>query len=378
MVHKTNEASVAERFVDAVDAAPRLKFAGDNRFQAELRRRIDEFFSRTGTSRRDVLQMYVKAALVLLWFAVSYTLLVFVARTWWQALPLAIMLGMATAAIGFNIMHDAGHGAFSKHRWVNQFFAMSLDMVGGSSALWRWQHGVYHHTYVNITGSDADIDLGPLGRLTPYQRRRWYHRVQHWYIWLLYGAMAIKWHLYDDFWGLFTGRIGANRIPRFTGKELLVFFAGKAVFLFLAFGLPLLFHPVWVVAVFYVVAAVVLGLVLSVVFQLAHCVEEAKFPMPNEVTHRMDRAWAMHQVETTVDFSRGNRAISWLLGGLNYQIEHHLFPRICHTHYAAMAKLVEETCRDFGIRYNEHKTLWAGIASHFRWLRQMGLPTPTA
>ncbi|HEX9843739.1 MAG TPA: acyl-CoA desaturase [bacterium] len=359
-------------------ATPRLKFGGDNGFQIELRRRVDEFFSRTGKSRRDALQMYIKAGVVLLWFAVSYALLVFVAQAWWQALPLAVMVGMATAAIGFNIMHDGGHGAFSRHPWVNHLFAMSLDMIGGSSVLWRWQHGVYHHTYVNITGNDADIDLGGLGRLTPHQRRLWFHRVQHWYIWLLYGVMAIKWQLYDDFRELIVSRCGANRIPRLTPRELLIFFVGKALFLSLAFGVPMLLHPFWAVAIFYAVAAIVLGLVLSVVFQLAHCVEEAEFPMPDAVTRRMERAWAIHQVETTVNFSRGNRVVSWLLGGLNFQIEHHLFPRVCHTHYAAMAKLVEETCRDFGIRYNEHKSLWSGIASHFRWLRQMGMTTPTA
>jgi linoleoyl-CoA desaturase len=153
-----------------------------------------------------------------------------------------------------------------------------------------------------------------------------------------------------------------------------VFVAGKVCFFAIAFGVPLLFHSVWVVASFYGAATVVLGLVLSVVFQLAHCVEEAEFPLPQPDTGRIENAWAIHQVETTVDFARRSRIAAWLLGGLNFQIEHHLFPRICHVHYPAISTLVEQTCREFGVRYSEHESFWSGVASHFRWLRQMGTP----
>jgi linoleoyl-CoA desaturase len=153
-----------------------------------------------------------------------------------------------------------------------------------------------------------------------------------------------------------------------------VFLAGKVCFFAIAFGVPLLFHPVWVVACFYGAATVVLGLVLSVVFQLAHCVEEAEFPRPQPDTGRIENAWAIHQVETTVDFARRSRLATWLLGGLNFQIEHHLFPRICHVHYPALSKLVEQTCRELGVKYSEHESFWSGVASHFRWLRQMGMP----
>jgi linoleoyl-CoA desaturase len=132
---------------------------------------------------------------------------------------------------------------------------------------------------------------------------------------------------------------------------------------------------VWVVLAYYGVAALVLGIILSVVFQLAHCVGEAEFPLPQPDTDRIDHAWAIHQAETTVDFARRNWVVTWLLGGLNFQIEHHLFPRICHVNYPAMAKLVEETCWEFGVKYREHPSFRAGLASHLRWLRQMGMPS---
>jgi linoleoyl-CoA desaturase len=111
---------------------------------------------------------------------------------------------------------------------------------------------------------------------------------------------------------------------------------------------------------------------LSVVFQVAHCVEEAEFPLPRAGTGLIENAWAIHQVETTVDFARRSRVAAWLLGGLNFQIEHHLFPRISHVNYPAISKVIEETCRDFGVRYVEFTSFRAGIGSHFRWLRRMG------
>ncbi len=319
--------------------------------------------------------MYLKTAILVAVFAASYVLLVCAAQTWGQALPLAILLGLAAAGIGFNVQHDGGHQAYSNHPWVNKLMAMTLDVIGGSSYVWRCKHAVFHHTYVNITGHDTDIDLGILGRLTPHQRWLKVHRWQHVYLWPLYGLLAIKWHLVTDFRNVITGRIGGRRFPRPRGWELAIFLAGKASFLALAFGIPLLFHPVWVGLPFYVVAALVLGMALSVVFQLAHCVEEAEFPLPRPDTGRIENAWAIHQVETTVDFARRSSVVAWLLGGLNFQIEHHLFPRICHINYPAMSKLVEETCREFGVKYAEHASFRAGLASHFRWLRRMGMPS---
>ncbi len=356
--------------------AHRVRFSGDTAFQTALRQRVNAYFRDTGKHERDVLQMQVKTAVVLLSFTTLYVLLVFVATAWYTALPLAIALGLVTASIGFNIMHDGGHGAYSRHPRVNRLMAMSLDLIGGSSYLWHWKHGVLHHTFPNVHGQDADIEIGVFGRLAPHQPRRSLYRWQHWYIWPLYGVLGMKWHLFDDFHDLIAGRIGTRSIPRPKGWDLAGFIGGKAAFFGLVLGLPLLVHPLWIVAVYYVVTVFVLGMALSVVFQLAHCVEEADFPLPAEGSARLESPWAVHQVETTVDFLRESRVATWLLGGLNFQIEHHLFPRICHVHYPALAKLVEETSREFGVRYTAHRSLVAGMASHFRWLRQLGAPVP--
>lgn len=353
--------------------AGHLKFTGNKAFQVELRRRIDEFFHRTGKRKRDCPQMYAKSGILLASYFGLYVMLVFVAQTWWQALPAAILLGLVTAGIGMNVQHDGGHHGYSSRRWVNKLMSMTLDLIGGSSYIWHHQHGVMHHTYVNISGHDSDIDLGLFGRLSPHQKHRWIHHWQHYYVWPLYGMLAIRWQIWGDYLDVLRGRIGKHRIPRPKGWDLALFIGGKLMFLVLALGVPMIFHPWWVVLVFYGVVSMVAGMTLSIVFQLAHTVEEAEFVAPPEDNH-IDNAWAIHQVESTVDFARRSRLAAWLLGGLNFQIEHHLFPRICHIHYPAMSKIVEQTCREFGVKYHEHPTFLAGVASHFRWLRRMGMP----
>jgi linoleoyl-CoA desaturase len=369
------QTSTGPAFADV--PAGRLKFADSGEFQHELRRRVDSYFRRTGRTTRDCPRMYVKAAIILGWFIASYVLLVVFVATWWQALPLAISLGLSIAAVGFNIQHDGGHGAFSCRRWVNKLMALTMDLTGASSYLWARKHNAIHHSYANITGHDDDINIGLLGRLSPHQRRLAVHRWQQYYLWVLYGLLPLKWLFFDDFWNVIVGRIGEHRIARPRRWDLLTFIVGKAVAFSLTFGVPLLLHPLWVVMLFYGVTSIVLGVTLSVVFQMAHCVEEASFPMPRADTGRIESAWAVHQVQTTVNFARGNWILTWLIGGLNFQIEHHLFPQICHVHYPALAQVVEQTCNEFGIKYVAQRSFVAGVASHFRWLRRMGMAVAT-
>lgn len=358
----------------------RLGFNHDNTFQRELRRRVEADFKARGCGQRDSAQMYLKTAIILAVFASAYVGLVWFAHTWWQATVLTLLLGTAMAGIGFNVMHDGGHQAYSERRWVNKLMAFTLDLVGGSSYIWQWKHARYHHTYVNIAQHDSDIDLGVLGRLSPDQPRRPWHRFQHIYLWVLYTVTAIRWHLYGDFRDMLTGRIGERPFTRPRGWDLLAFVLGKVAFFTLAFGLPLRVHPLGTVVLFYAAVSGVAGFLLAIVFQLAHVVEEADFPRPSEASSQMDTPWAIHQLQTTVDFARDNRVLSWLIGGLNFQVEHHLFVRISHVHYPAVAKVVEATCREFGVPYHAHRSFLAGVASHYRWLRALGaapaMPAP--
>lgn len=355
---------------------PKPKFGRDHTgFFADLKRRVDGYFA-GGRSERDSWRMYLKSAVILAWWAVSYVLLVFVAESWWQAVPLAVAFAGGMAAIAFNIQHDGGHHAYSRREWVNRLAAMSLDFIGVSSYLWKWKHVVYHHTYPNVDGHDTDIEAGLVARLAPHQPRRWFHRWQHLYLWPLYAVTTSRWHLYGDFKEVADGRIGPHRIPRPRGRELAVLLVGKAFSVAMTLGVPMLFHDWWVVFLYYALVTGLLGLATTVVFQLAHCVGEAEFPTPSAATNRMADSWAVHQILTTVDFARNSRLACWLFGGLNFQVVHHLFPHVCHVHYPPLARIVEQTCREYGIRYATHSTMWAGVVAHYRWLREMGRTDP--
>ncbi len=359
-------------------SARKIEFGADKSFQTELRRRVEESFKTAGRPQRDCWQIYLKAAVILVSFVALYVLLVFFAQNWWQGLILAVLLGLATGGIGFNIQHDGGHRAFSRREWVNRVMASTLDVIGGSSYVWRWKHAVIHHTYVNIPGYDTDIDVGGLACLSPHHPRHAFHRWQHLYIWPFYGMLTVKWHLINDFRYIITGRVGPHHFPRPRGWELVVFIGGKVVFASLAFAVPMLFHPVWVVLFYYAVAALVLGMAMSLVFQVPHVVEHSDFPLPLPGTERMETPWAVHQVRVTTDFNRHNPVVTWALGGLNLHMEHHLFPTISHVNYPAISDIVKETCREFGVEYKEHKSFTEGVVSHFRWLRQMGRPVANA
>jgi linoleoyl-CoA desaturase len=361
----------------------------DQAFHSELRRRVRAHFEAFGTpsgspvapphaggtasdlgplgsSTGGTPAAHAKTATLFAWLVVSYVLLVFVADEPWMAALFAVSLALAMAGIGFNVMHDGGHGSYSLDRRVNRLMARSLDLLGGSSYVWHRKHNLLHHTWPNVPGVDDDIETGGLARLAVSQPRRFFHRFQWLYMWPLYGFLAVKWQLFDDFAFLAHGRVGERQFPRPRGSDLAVFLGGKVLFFAWAFAIPLLRHPFPVVLVTYFGCVFVLGLTLSVVFQLAHCVPEAASGAADA------RSWARRQVESSVDFARGHWLVTWYLGGLNYQIEHHLFPQVAHVHYPALAPIVESVCREFGVRYSAYPTLGSALHAHLRFLRQLG------
>jgi len=352
---------------------PKPSFSREKSFQRHLQARVESRLAALGRSRFGGARFYGKAALVLLWAGLSYAGLVAASRPW-RALPFAISLGLALAAIGFNVAHDGNHGAGSPSKRVNRLLGAALDLLGGSSYVWRWKHNVFHHSFPNVDGLDDDIDLGALCRMSRHQPLRAFHRWQHAYMWVLYGLIVPKWQLWDDFAALARGRIGDNQFPRPRGRELALFAGGKLTFLAWAFVVPALSHGLPAVLLFYAVVAAVEGLALSIVFQLAHCNEETR-AFSREEAGDADQEWAVHQVETTADFARENRLLTWYAGGLNHQIEHHLLPRVRHVHMPAIREVVEQVCREHGVRYRAHPTTWGALSSYYAWLRSLGRET---
>jgi len=354
----------------------RVRFTPGKEFTPVLKKRVSEYFETTGLSRRDSPKIYLKTFIICSWCALSYWLLVMTKLPLWGTLIAAVSLGFAMAGIGFNVMHDGGHKAFSKSKFVNKTMALSLDVLGGSSYYWYWKHNYLHHSFPNIHGHDDDLNVGPLGRLAPQQDSYWFHRYQQIYMWFLYGLLPAKWQLWDDFYIYYTGKMMDQPIPRPKGRELFFFITGKILFAALAFVIPLMYASVGMVILFYFMVTFVEGLALAITFQMAHCVEEAEFPDKIPGTNKIDNEWCVHQIETTVNFAKNNRFLTWYMGGLNFQIEHHLFPKISHIHYPALSNIVKKTCEEFGIKYQESPSFRHSLYSHYKLLKDLGKPVP--
>jgi linoleoyl-CoA desaturase len=346
----------------------RVRFPARSPFHVDLKQRVEDYFEGSGRSRHGGWAMGAKSVLMIGWLAASYCLLMFAHVRAWEAALLSVSVGLAMAGVGFSVMHDANHGGTSSSARANRMLSFTLDLLGASSFLWRSKHNVLHHTYTNISGHDPDIESGtPMLRLAPWQPRRRHHRFQHLYVWLLYGLFPLQWWFVDDARELVTGRIGGRQFPPARGRTLLLALLGKALFVGWAVVLPAVLHPSWALLALWGLALFSLGNVLAAVFQLAHCMGEAEF-----VGSQVETDWAEHQISTTVDFARNNRLLGWYLGGLNFQVEHHLFPQVCHLHYPALAAIVEETCRAHRVRYRSEPTLGSALAANFSWLRRMG------
>jgi linoleoyl-CoA desaturase len=355
-------------------ARTRPQFPPHSALRAELNQRIDAYFEQTGLERDGGSAALFKTITIFAWATVSYLLLVFWAQSWWTALPLTVSLALALAGVGFSVMHDGSHGAYSKRPLINRLAAASLDFLGASSYVWRQKHNVLHHTYTNVDGVDDDINAAPFLRLAPSQPLRWFHRYQRLYFPVLLGFFfTTKWAVFDDFAVSIRGRIGSQRIPRPRGWDIVQMIAGKLMFVSWAVVLPLMFHPVLPVLICYALLAFVWGITLGIVFQLAHAVDEAEFSISSTERTTVARPWIEHQLATTVNFAMNNPIVTWYVGGLNFQVEHHLYPRIGHRHYPALAAIVREVARKHGAPYNEHQTMRAAVASHLRFLGRMGV-----
>jgi len=317
-------------------------------------------------------KLYIKAGIFLISYVSIYIHLIFFTPDAFFAIIECILLGILTASIGFNVMHDGAHGSFSKYSWINKLAASSLDFLGASSFMWNMKHNVIHHAYTNIDGIDDDINARPFLRLCDTQKLYKIHRYQHIYFWLLYCFLYLFWVFFADYKKYFSHKIGNVPLQKLKLKDHIFFWGFKALYIFLFIGLPIYFcgFTPWLIG--FLINAGVAGFLLSIVFQLAHTVDETSFPVPLQPFNKIEDEWALHQLKTTADFATKNKFISWWLGGLNFQVEHHLFPKISHIHYPVVSNIVRKTCAALGVPYLEHSKMHLAIASHISYLKKMG------
>ncbi len=348
-------------------------------FVADLRLAVSTWFADGGRTDKANAAMVAKTVLFLGTMGVAYGLVLSNLLQGWALLGIAILMGITMAGIGFSVSHDALHGAYSSRGWVNRLLGASFDALGANGYMWQLTHNVIHHTYTNIHGVDEDLSVSPLLRLSPAAPWRPFHRYQHLYACAAYSLSTLFWVFLKDFKYFLQRDLGPLRERKHSPGQIAWLIGSKAMYFGYALVIPLLVidQPWWLIVAGFGLVHLIAGVILGVVFQLAHVVEGTEHPVP-ATSGEMQHAWTVHEMLTTSNFANGNRLISWYVGGLNHQIEHHLFPRVCSVHYPALSGVVRTVAQRHGIPYNEHRTFLGAVSSHHRMLKLLGSAGPAA
>jgi len=364
--------------IAATELRSKLRFAEGNRsFVAMLNKRVNHYFSANGISKYGNSEMFLKTVIMFLIYLIPYLLIITSAVTnVWALLALIVVMGLGAAGIGLAVMHDANHGAYSKKQWVNNLIGSSINLLGMSAINWKLQHNVMHHSYTNVHDEDEDISPRGAFRLSPHSQWKSIHRFQHIYALFLYGLLTIVWFIFKDFSRLrryqHTGFLKAHHGN--VTVEWIILIATKLFYVAYAVVLPILFTSLlwWQVLLGVVIMQYVTGFLLAIIFQPAHVIEGTEYPLPSE-SGTLENNWAVHQLLTTTNFANNSKWFSWYVGGLNFQIEHHLFPHVCHVHYHKIASIVKYTALEFGVPYKSSKTFLSALVGHLRLLKQLGV-----
>jgi linoleoyl-CoA desaturase len=343
-------------------------------FYKTLRSRVLQYFKDEDKSRFANSAMITKSIVMILLYFVPFALLFIIGNTW-VSLAMWFLMGLGMAGIGLSIMHDANHGAYSKRPWVNKMMGAVIHALGANDVNWRIQHNVLHHTYTNVTGMDEDIDIGGVMRFSPHDKRRKLHKYQHLYAWFLYGLMTILWFTVKDYKQLvrYSKKNLLITQNKSFGKLLVTIIVSKVLYLAIALAIPLIFAPVswYITLIGFTMMHYMAGLILGAVFQPAHVVPSSNYPIPDE-SGNIEADWAVSQLYNTANFAPKAKLFSWYVGGLNYQVEHHLFPNICHVHYRDLAVIVENTAKEFNLPYNSFKSFRQALIEHTKMLYNLG------
>ncbi|MEX0845958.1 MAG: acyl-CoA desaturase [Balneolaceae bacterium] len=347
----------------------------DQEFSKTVKQRVHEYFEENNLSQHANATMVLKAFLLLGLYFGAYAIIIsgqFSLTVMWL---LSVVMGIGMAGIGFSIAHDALHGAYSSNKKVNYLLGLTFDLMGANGYIWKITHNIIHHTYTNIHGHDEDLEVAAFIRLSPHSEHKPVHQVQHILAFFAYSLATFFWVFVKDYWYFFKNPLGPYENKNHPLSEWVTLIITKIIYYGYTIALPLLLLDItwyhWLIG--FMSLHLTAGLILGVIFQLAHVVEETMHPEPNE-DNVIENHWAIHEMITTNNFARDNKTLCWYVGGLNFQIEHHLFPKICSIHYPVISRIVEETANDFGIPYNHHTTFRAAVASHYRTLKNFGNP----
>jgi linoleoyl-CoA desaturase len=356
----------------------KIKFQGQKNpeFISELRKRVSDYFDVNHISKFGNMNLLLKAVFMFSLYLIPYFLMIFgVIQSFWMVFAAWVIIGLGKAGVGMAVMHDANHGSFAKNSKVNKFLSYSMYLVGGFPLNWQHQHNTLHHGFTNIDGHDEDIDPGSVMRLSPHKPRLKVHKFQHIYGWFLYGLMTISWVTTKDFEQLERYRkAGVSLNTNKTYKQLFVMLTlAKLIYYSVFIIIPMIVLPFawyWIL-IFFFIMHFTAGFILTTVFQTAHVVPATLYPLPDE-NGSMENNWAVHQLLTTSNFAPKNKFLSWFIGGLNYQVEHHLFPNISHVHYSKISGFVREMAEKYNLPYHVQPGFIKAVIEHGRMLKKLG------
>ena len=344
----------------------------NSQFFHSLKKSVDKYFEENLKKKTGDRRLYTKAVILIPASIMIYISLLVFQLPVAVALLLCALLGLTIASIGFNIMHDACHGSYSSKKWVNNTLGLTLNAIGGNAFFWKQKHNILHHTYTNIEGADDDIAQSKLLRQSPTQKWMPIHRYQHIYLTLAYSLTLFMWVSVRDFSKYFQKRIYNTPLQPMSRREHFTFWVSKALYAFFYVILPIIVVGPLAWLIGFATMGMVLGVVISYVFQLAHAVEGPEFDTVGIEDKMIETEWAVHQIRTTANFAENNKVVSWLVGGLNFQIEHHLFPRVSHVHYPAISRIVRDHCQRFQLPYHSFPNVQMAVVSHLRTMKKLG------
>ena len=345
-------------------------------FVAALRNRVNAYFKDNKIDKHANLMMKVKTfSMLALYFIPLGFLLSGLITSILPALGLFVMMGFGMAGIGLCVMHDANHGSYSKNKNVNKVLGFMANFLGAYHINWKIQHNVLHHSFTNIDEHDEDIDKKGIIRFSPHQKRKAAFKYQAYYAPFLYGFMTFYWLVAKDIDQLL--RYSKRNLLKAQGlnlrKALFLMLFNKTWYVALTLILPIVLTGIvwWQILLCFLFMQFISGLVLALVFQPAHVIEATEFYKTDE-NGSVENNWAVHQLHTTSNFANSSKWFTWIVGGLNYQIEHHLFPNVCHVHYPKIAPIVKEVALEYNIPYHHHQSFYSALVSHFSLLNQLG------
>lgn len=361
---------------DKINKLPGISYAvKEDPFYSELRKRINHYFNSNHISRLATSKMYLKTTvLITLWIGL-YALILSDLFAGIYLILLQVSWHFTMFLMSVGIAHDGSHNAFSAKKWVNRTMTKVFDLIGINSYMWKFNHILSHHNAPNIPIYDSAIYSFSIFRLHPKAKHYPIHRFQAYYIFLIYSLATLFKLFFLDFFSFGRKRIGYINMKKPPYSQILWLAFTKFTVITYTLVIPLwvLSAPSIDIITGFLLGHLICGVALGIIFQVTHLFDETQWPEPDE-KGVIQNSFPNHIMQTTSDFAVNNPIATWISGGLNMHVVHHLFPGFSQVHLPAMTKILQQTAKEFNVKHKVYPNVRSAIISHIRTLHQLGNP----